>query len=227
MTIPTCVVERVSIDDLSQRVSSNAPAKESMDLSEGEILDEETLALFLDQLDYSDPKDMERFWKAHDAWQARFGETETTKVEPICGNGRAQVVVRGSGSFDDDPFLGQLCCAAIDKFNRLRQYKFARALEGMNYGCRYTLYYITFEATTEVGYTETFKAEVNCDTEDEVEVVNIECGDELNSPNVGSPTTKEKDLEISGRCHCRADEGKCSLYETPSEIAKCYHRPSA
>ena len=46
-----------------------------MDLSEGEILDEETLALFSDQLDYSDPKDMERFWKAHDACQARFGDS--------------------------------------------------------------------------------------------------------------------------------------------------------
>ncbi|KAM7464127.1 hypothetical protein LguiA_032248 [Lonicera macranthoides] len=225
-----------------------------MDLSEGEILDEETLALFLEQLDYSDPKDMERFWKAHDAWQARFGETETTKVETICGSGRARVVVRGSGSFDDDPFLGRFCCAAIDKFNRLRQYKFARALEATAYGCCYTLYCITFEATTEAGYTETFKAEVNCDTEDEVEVVNIECGgqpmstvlgtlrlvdqithfgshiknykpppradsafsadqasccifDESKSQNDGSPTMKEKELEISGRCHCRTDEG--------------------
>ncbi|KAM7468142.1 hypothetical protein LguiB_015704 [Lonicera macranthoides] len=140
--------------------------------------------------------------------QARFGETETPKVETICGSGRARVVVRGSGSFDDDPFLGRFCCAAIDKFNRvnLRQYKFARALEATAYGCCYTLYCITFEATTEAGYTETFKAEVNYDTEDEVEVVNIECGDESKSQNDGSPTMKEKELEISGRCHCRTDE---------------------
>lgn len=51
-----------------------------MDLPEEDILDEETLALFLDQLDYSDPKDMERFWKAHDAWQARFRETVSLSI---------------------------------------------------------------------------------------------------------------------------------------------------
>ncbi|KAM7468141.1 hypothetical protein LguiB_015703 [Lonicera macranthoides] len=175
--------------------------KESMDLSEGEILDEETLALFLEQLDYSDPKAMERFRKAHDAWQARFDETETVEVEYICCTGLAQVVVRGSGSFEDNPFLGRLCCASIDKFNRvnLRQYKFARALEATFYGCRDKLYCITFEATTEAAYTETFKAEVNCDTKDEVEVVNIECGDESKSQNDGSPTTKEKDLDLRER----------------------------
>ncbi|KAM7490358.1 hypothetical protein LguiA_033279 [Lonicera macranthoides] len=182
-----------------ERIPTISP--ESTHLSEGGILDEETLARFLDQLDYSDRKDMERFRKAHDAWQAKFGETETMEVEFVCGTGHAWVVVRGSGSFDDNPSLGRLCCAAIDKFNRvnLRQYKFARALEATFYPCRDKLYYITLEATTEAGYTEIFKAKVKCNTKDEVEVVNIECGDESKSRNDGSPTTKEKDLDLRER----------------------------
>ncbi|KAM7460900.1 hypothetical protein LguiA_029021 [Lonicera macranthoides] len=46
-------------------------------------------------------------------------ETTEVEVEFLCGTGLAWVVVRGSGSFDDNPFLGRLCCAAIDKFNRV------------------------------------------------------------------------------------------------------------